>query len=381
MAVNITVESDPVNLAADVTLSGLVAGTRYDVLRMSLRYAGDDPDTGAPFYERESPDRKAFWRTVAHRQGWQAPAATVTFRDHEAAARPFSYFVVETSKVGPFEYDWDGGDYPVSRGVLDDQVVDFLREILSMDPPEDLPVGPGDILLRSTSELAHFEAFCVVDIEDLTYTARGAELAVLGSQYPVYISDTREARRGRLILQTGRLDSTEGGARELDDLRRLVFPANGKIRPVVMSSAGPPVLLLDDCVFLPLDIEVEQATPTNADVRFVHVSFLEIDPTAAIPKRTGDNDSLTTAPRAQFTVSPANPRQGDLVTLTDTSTGTYQQREWTVHGHTNLKSGRSFGRNPLKLRWREHGTFHVKLRVFGTDGASTRRHEIKVRRP
>lgn len=368
MAVTINVVSDVNRLSCDVTLAGLTVGTRYDILRLQIRSVGDD-EAGNPVYQRELPDRLGFWRAVAHRISWQATAVTATFRDYEAPVRPFKYFVVESALGGPTNYTWTG-NYPIGRGVLGTQVTHFARQILAQEFPV---ASPGDIVLRSTSELAFFRAFCVVDIPDLRYQARGTEMAVIGTQFPVYIADSRESRRGSLTIRT----SNQG---ELDTLRRIVFPANGRITPVIMSAGGDPVLLLDDAVIIPLDINIEQATPTNAAMRYVHVDFVEVDPSAPLYQRSGDNDALLTAPAAAFTMSDTTPILNQWITFTDTSTGTYQDREWSVTGKSSLSMGVSFSSNPLTLRWTATGTFTVKLRVYGTDGASTITQSVTVKR-
>jgi hypothetical protein len=369
MAVAIATTVDVPAIAVDVTLTGLVVGTQYDVFRLNHRYTGNDPDTGTPQYEQELPDRKAFWRAVGHRIGWTAPAATATFRDYEAPLRPYRYFVVETSLVSPHEYNWQSGNYPLSRGVLGGTVVHFAKLIAALEGPE----APGHIMFRSTDELALFKTFCVVEATDLRYTARGTELPVIGQPYPVYIADTREARRGSLVVMAHDLG-------EYDSLRRIVFPVSGQIRPVIMNAGGDPVMLLDDMVVVPLDVSIEQATPSNADKRYVRFDYVEVDPTAPLYKRSGDNDLLTTAPHADFTIAPTvTPLANQTVTFTNTSTGTYQSREWTFQTPNSNSIGKSFTNGPQKIRWGTKGKKTIKLRVYGTDGASTITKTITVR--
>ena len=93
--------------------------------RLQVQHVHDDPDTGQPVYNRELPDSAAVcWSSVAHRVGWQPAAANANFRrTFECPRRPTRYFIVETDLTAPFEYDWDNGNYPLSRGVLSDDVV------------------------------------------------------------------------------------------------------------------------------------------------------------------------------------------------------------------------------------------------------------------
>jgi len=372
MVVGINVTQDDVEtLFVEVQLTGLTAGTRYDVMRLQLRYLGDD-DTGNPIYERELPDRRALWSSVAHRVGWVAPAATATFRDYECPMRPTVWFVVATAQVGPAEWDWAGGDYPVSRGVLGAQVVHFDREL-----EQAMEAGPhekGHVLVRSTSELGLYVTSCVVDIPEMKYTARGTELAVLGRQYPVYIADTREARRGSLTLLTRDLG-------QYDDLRRIVFPADGRIRPVIFNSGSDATMLLDDLRVVPLDVSIEQVTQTTADFRYIHIDFVEVDPTTPLVHRTGDNDDLVNKPVANFTISDTTPARNQWVTLADTSTGQFDSWEWTI-GHSNNQVGKFYTKGPHKVRWTRRGRFTIKLRVYGsitgTGGAHTRSKTVTV---
>src|SRR4051812_1412511 len=203
MAIGINITKDALEtLFVQVQLTGLTVGERYDVMRLQLRYLGKD-DVGTRIYNRELPDRRALWSSVAHRVGWEATASTHTFRDFEAPTRPIKYFVVLSSSVGPHEWDFGAGAYPTSRGVLDNQVIHFNQDKADLNLGED--PDEGHILIRSVSELAHYSECCLVEMDGPTYTARANEQAVLGSQYPVIIADTREARRGSITLMTHNL--------------------------------------------------------------------------------------------------------------------------------------------------------------------------------
>ena len=145
-----------------------------------------------------------------------------------------------------------GGKYPTSRGALSTQVVHFARDLadahLNLEPKE------GRILVRSTDELALYIAPCLVEMEGPLYTARGEEHAVMGSQFPVFVSDSREARRGTLVLLTRNL-----GAVQRPAAHRLpgvgADPARSCCR-----GAGTRRCCCDDLRCLPLDVEVEQTT-------------------------------------------------------------------------------------------------------------------------
>lgn len=372
MAVAIAVTTDFQGLNTEVTLTGLTAGTRYDVLRLQHRYLGED-DTGIPQYDQELPDRKALWSSVAHRVGWVPTTATATFRDYEPPTRPFKYFVIESAQVSPVEYDWTLGDYPLSRGVLDDQIVHLDRELeLAMEVGEQLG---GHLLIRSTHELGLYVSACVVEMEPLRYTARGTEFAVVGSQYPVYVADSREARRGSVTLKTETLG-------QFDDVRRIVFPSSGRIRPVIFNSAGSgtggSAILLDDARVVPLDIEVEQATPNNTDLRFIRIDYVEVDGTTPLVHRIGDNDDLVTAPRANFSISDTTPARNQWITLTDVSTGQYDHWDWSFPKGTSNVLGKRYSQGPHKVRWSSTGKKAIKLRVYGPAGASTKTRTITV---
>jgi hypothetical protein len=372
VGISITKE-DLETLFVQVHLTGLNPGTRYDVMRLQLRYLGKD-DLGARRYERELPDRRALWSSVAHRVGWQAPATSANFRDFECPKRPTSYFVCASSAVGPHEWDFADGTYPVGHGVLDEEVVHFNQDIRDVDPTA-LDPSEGHILVRSVHELAHYAEACVVDLDGPTYTARASEFAVMGNQYPVIISDSREARRGTVTLKTSDLG-------QYNDLRRVVFPESGRIRPFVLNSGGDSALLLDDMRCIPLDVEVEQATKLNPDVRFIHIDYVEVDPSAPLIARSGDNDDLVGAPQADFTFSDPTPAAGQWITLTDTSTGLGDDWDWTIGGGGGEGSnwiGKFYTRGPHRVRWMGRGKAAVKLR-FGGSGAGhhTRTKTVEV---
>lgn len=371
MALGITVlREDVETLFVRLALSGLASGVRYDVMRLQLRYLGKD-DTGTRIYNRELPDRRALWSSVAHRVGYEFAGPTAAFRDFECPKRPTKYFVVRSDQVGPHEWDFSDGAYPISRGVLDDTVIHFNQDIrdlnLSAEPDD------GDVLIRSVNELAHYAEACVVDIEDLKYTARANEIAVMGTQYPVIISDSREARRGTITLLVRDLG-------QYNALRRVVFPESGRIRPFTMNSGGDSTMLLDDMRCVPLDVSVEQATQADADKRYVHIDFVEIDHSAPLIRRVGDNDLLTDPPEANFTFSDTTPVRNQWVTLTDTSTGQGDTWDWTV-GHATLDNrvGKFYTHGPHKVRWPHRGRKAVKLRFGGSgEGFHTRTKYLTV---
>jgi hypothetical protein len=370
MVVAIDVEKDDLEtLQVKLHLTGLTVSTRYDLFRLQVRYLGKD-DADARRYEHELPDRRALWSTVAHRVGWEAPATSADFRDYECPRRPTKYFICESDVGGPQEWDFSDGPYPyATRGILDSEVVHFnqdLADAMGEEPDE------GTVLVRSTDELALYAIACVVEIDGPVYTARGTEHAVMGSQYPVYISDSREARRGTLSLMTRNLG-------QYNDLRRIVFPASGRIRPVLFQSGGDSTLLLDDMRVIPLDVEVEQATQHNADLRYVHIDYVEVDPSTPLVARSGDNDDLVSAPEADFSISDATPAVDQWVTLTDTSTGAGDSWEWTVDNSQDNQVGKFYTEGPHVTRFSNRGTKTVKLR-FGGSGAGfhTRTKTIEV---
>lgn len=370
MAVTIDVTTDELEtLFVEVTLNGLTIGTRYDVMRLEYRYLGDD-DMGVPQYDRELPDRRALWSAVAHRVGWEATATTHTFRDYEVPMRPTVFFVVPSSAVGPSEYDWALGDYPLDRGVVSSNIVHFNRDLDMALAPVLMPRGA--VVVRSTVELGLWVSCCVYDF-DVRYPARGSEMAIMGRQYPMYVADTREARRGSLTVKTDTLG-------QYDDLRRIMFPSDGRIQPVILNSGYDATLLLDDARIIPLDVHVEQATQWDADIRFVTVDFVEIDPTAPLVRRSGDNDTLTTKPKAQFTISDTTPRRDQWITLTDTSTGQFDSWDWTIERGSNNRVSKFYTPGPHKIRFSKRGDRSIKLRVYGSQqGAHSRTKQVTVR--
>lgn len=359
MAIAVTVVKETVEtLFVRIQLSGLTPGTKYDLFRLRMRYVGPDlttgpPYTGGPLYSRETPDRAGLWSAVAHRVGWTAPSAAVTVRDYECPMKPTSYFLVPTSAGSPFEFGWGISTlYPISRGVLGAGVVDFEH---------DLAVQPqGRVIVRSTADLNRFVILCVADMDEIKYTARGTELAVIGNQYPVYVADTREARRGSIVFKVDNVG-------QYNDLRSIVFPASGRIWPIYLQDASTPNMLLDDMKVLPLDVTIEQATKADADTRFVRVDYVEIDSTAPLPKRFGDNDNEISPPVANFLISDTTPAAGQVVTLTDTSTGQFDSWDWTIYGSSSNPLGKFHTKGPHKVLWNHKGEKTVKLRVYGAE--------------
>jgi len=369
MAVALTVDQDDVEtLFVQLHITGLTVGTRYDIYRLQLRYLGDN-DLGQPVYERELPDRQALWSSLAHRVAWLAPSVDVDVQDYEAPMRPTQYLIVPTTEIGPHEYtDWDT-PYPVSRGVLSPTVIDFERDIAQL-----LSGGvreKGNILVRSTAELGKYISACVVSMEELKYVARGTELAVMGAQYPVYVADTREARRGSVILKVDSLGM-------YNDLRSIVFPPTGAIRPIVFNAGSEPTMLLDDMRVIPLDITIEQITHNDPSLRYLRIDFVETDPTAPLVQRTGDNDSLIDAPKASFTVSDTTPAKNQWVTLTNTSTGSYEFFDWSIGRGSSNPASKFYTAGPHKVRWGSTGRRTVKLRVHGPAGAHTKSKTVTV---
>jgi hypothetical protein len=360
MALGLTVTKEtPEEGYVVLQATGMTAGTKYDVFRLQLRRQIND--LGLPIYERIYPDHRGLWTAVQHRVGWTAPATTATFRDYDTPLRPTQYFIVPTASVSPYEYaDW-GVAYPVSRGFLNTTVVDFWWDLKGTPANK-----PGIIRVRSVAHAAKFVDACVVEMGDIKYTARGTELAVMGSQYPVYVGDVREARRGSIVLKCGSLA-------EFDDLRNIVFPPTGKIWPVIFNSASEPPLILNDMRVIPLDVTLEQATASDAALRYLHIDYVEINPTAPLAHRVGDNDDLVNAPKANFTVSDATPAVNQWVTLTDTSTGQYDSWDWTVPGNAaayalGFPSGgtpKFQSAGPHRVMWARPGTYAVKLWVGG----------------
>ena len=148
MAINIaTVKSDLEHLSVDIHLTGLNPNTHYDLLRLEMAHAGPDAN-GNPIYERQIPDRRKYWSAVAHRIGWAPATANPIVHDYECPRRPTKYFIVESALVGPTDFDFTDGNYPVARGFLDNAVVDFNYDLYHYDA-----VPPGDLIVRSTHEL------------------------------------------------------------------------------------------------------------------------------------------------------------------------------------------------------------------------------------
>jgi hypothetical protein len=366
MAIGISItKEDLETLTTRIALTGLVAGTKYDVYRVQYRNLGKD-DTGTRRYERELPDRRALWSAVGHRINWPATATTASFRDFECPKRPTKYFCCQTSVVGPHEYDFGDGKYPMSRGALSTELVHWAGDIADIFAEPD----QGHILVRSIHELAHYAETCLVEMDGPTYTARVNEHAVMGNEYPVIISDTREARRGSVTLMTRNLG-------QYNALRRIVFPASGRIRPVLLQGGGDATLLLDDMRIIPLDVEVEQATQKNPDIRYVTIDYVEADPSAPLIARAGDNDSLAgTTPVANFSISDTTPAAGDWVTLTDTSTGTGDDWEWTVDNAADNRVGKFYTQGPHQARFFGPGEKTVKLRFGGAGEGYNSRFKI-----
>jgi hypothetical protein len=361
MAVAITQTVNAEGMIVDCTITGLTAGTSYDVVRLQHRYVGDDPDTGIPEYEREDPDRKALWSSVAHRQNWKVLGTTLKFRDYEAPIRPFRYFIVPTASVGPFEYNWATGvDYPVSRGTLGP--IAHINYVLDNKPR-------GTVLIRSTAQLGHWVQTCIQDLPEIKYTARGTELAVLGSQYPVYVADTREARRGSIVFTTNTLG-------QYNDLRAIVFPSTGKIQRVVFDSLGEESLLLDNMVVMPLDVQVEQASKSSIDLRFITIEYVEVDPSSAAVQRAGDNDDLVAVANANFSISDTTPKTNQVITLTDASYASDGAQiikwDWSFERFSGGKSvyGKSYTKGPHKIHFGKKGKHKIKLRVTAQNGSA-----------
>lgn len=369
MAIGISVtKEDLETLTTRLALSGLTAGTKYDVYRMQWRNLGKN-DSGARVYEREVPDRRALWSAVGHRINWTAPGATATFRDFECPLRPTRYFLVPTASVGPHEYDFGDGTYPLARGALSAELVHWSGDLAdaNADP------GEGHLTFRSVHELAHYATTCLVEMEGPTYTARANEFAVMGTEYPVIVSDTREARRGSFTVMTRNLG-------QYNALRRIVFPASGRIRPVLVQAGGDRVLLLDDMRIIPLDVEAEQTTRRDPDTRYLTIEYVEADPTTPLIARAGDNDALAgSAPVANFGISDTTPAVGEWVTLTDTSTGTGTDWEWTVDNAADNQVGKFYTQGPHKVRFGGPGEKAVKLRFGGGgEGYNSRVKLIRV---
>ena len=372
MAIGITITShDLETLSVDLSVTGLSVGIRYDVYRLQLRFLGYN-DLGKRIYERELPDRLVLWSSVAHRVGWKATSTSHTFRDYETPVRPTVWFIVPSESIGPVEYaDWST-PYPIERGAITPyaQAVHFAQD------EEEANLGGGflngTVVVRSTDILAQYAVCCVVDI-DVKYVARGTEMAVIGKQFPIWISDTREARRGTLTLLTSDIG-------QYDALRTILFPSSGLVRPVQLNSGGSNTLLLDDMRLLPLDVSVEQATHANSQKRYIHVDFIETDPSVPLIRRIGDNDTLVSAPTSKFAISDTTPARRQWVTLSDAGTGQYDTWDWSIGdaAHSSNKVGHFYTRGPHKVYWALRGKKNVKLKVSGPAGASTRTLQVTV---
>jgi hypothetical protein len=366
MAVTIVATSRFENANCRLTLSGLRAGVRYDVYRMYLNWDDDDDN-----YERFVPDRRVRWSVVSHRIGWEAKRSVHSFTDYEPPLRPFRYFVVETSKNAPFEWNWAKGNYPTSRGVFSPNVIHQRRELDALLYDDQLFFG--NMRVRSTKQLGEFLDVCVYDMDDLKYTARGTEHAVIGKQFPLYVADTRDSRRGTVTIQTISLEDYE-------DLRDMVFPASGRISPLWLQTLKEDQwALLDDMLIIPLDITVQQASKFDTDRRYIIMDFVEIDPIQAQPLRVGDNDELITPPDAKFHISDRKIRRRQRTTLTDRSTGQIESWKWKISRAKKGKVNKRYRQGPIRPRWKKAGRYDVKLIVRGPGGVDTKTRRIRVR--
>lgn len=365
-----SVVTDVESLTVDVTITGLTVGERYDVYRLAQSWNEDDD-----VYDRIIPDRRSYWSIVAHRRSWEATGTTRSFRDYEAPMKPIKYFIVRTDQTAPFEYDWTGGDYPLSRGDLSTQVVHLQREQEALFAIDDAPIE-GNLVLRSTSDLGLWADACLYDMDVVRYTARGTEFPVIGRQFPIYVADSREARRGTMTLMTKDMV-------EYDEIREIVYPQTGRISPIWVHAANDKVAILDDMVIVPLDIDVEVAGVADPNRRFITIDFVEIDPSMGLPQRTGDNDDLVTPPKANFAATDYTPNRKQKVTLTDASTGQFDNWKWTISrkikGKDRVKDGGyRYGEGPHQVSWGASAKHYVTLRVWGPYGASTRKKYFKV---
>lgn len=366
----IAITATPVvdGLYVDYSVSGLTPGLRYDMYRIQRRYIGNDLDTGAPMYDYELPDRQQLYSALAHRVSWLAPTATVTFRDYEPPLRPHSLYIVESTKTNPGEFAWkEGATYDRSQGVIDDQIIHFNRELAALGD-----VHEGAVVVRSTQELGLWSSCCVYDLT-VAYNARATELPVLGQGFATVVVDTREARRGTLTVVTRNLG-------DYYDLRRIVFPATHRIKPIVLAAGGDPTMMLDDMTCLPMNISIDQATQADPNVRFVGIDYVEIAPTAPLVYRAGDNDNEVAKPVAYFTMSDTTPRRNQTITLTDGSTGQFETWDWTLPANTTLAMGKANRQGPLKVQFKTTGRKTVKLTVRGHAGASTKVRTFNVSR-
>jgi hypothetical protein len=365
MALGITVtKKSPEHVTTLVHLTGLIPGTRYDVVRLHLKWHLDT--NGVPVYERRLPDLKEYWSAVQHRTSWEAPATTQDFSDYETPLTPVQYFIVKTDLTGPFEWDFKK-TYPVANGVLCPTVVHYYWSLRGT--PADTP---GMVRIRSTAQASVWHDACVVAMDDIKYTARGTELAVMGNRYPVYVGDVREQRRGSIVVKCESLT-------ELQHLQNIAFPTNGVIRPIIFNSISEPSVMINDMRVIPLDVTVEQATPTNAALRYVHIDFVEIDPTAPLYKKTAEN--IVSPADANFTISDTTPKVGQKIVVTDTSTGQYNGVHWFFPsaymglvstpenpGANSAPFRESVQYGPHEIFYKKAGNFWIKLWVGDRDG-------------
>lgn len=323
MAIGMTVTpKDAEHVTTKISLTGLTVGTKYDVVRLHLDYHLNS--AGVPVYERFLPDKREYWSAVQHRVSWTATTTTHNLNDYETPLQPVQYFLVETAQVGPFQHDFKTA-YPTSRGFLSPTVVHYWWSLRGT--PAD---KPGLVRIRSTATASVWHDACVVEMGDLKYTARGSELAVMGNQYPVFVGDVREQRRGSIVVKCSSLA-------EVLHLQNIVFPTSGVIRPIIFDSASEPSLIISRMVVVPLDVTIEQATTTDASLRYLHIDFVEIDPTAPLWRKTKEN--IVTPADAMFTIrangvisSPPTVRVKQSVVVTDTSTGQYDGWHWYFPG-------------------------------------------------
>jgi hypothetical protein len=167
--------------------------------------------------------------------------------------------------------------------------------------------------------------------------------------------DRRSSRRGVLTLSVGtRADVAK--------VRNIVTPPGGLVAPVWINASSSAGALVDDMVIIPLDVEWELASQEQPNQRFCMISFVEVDPTLAFTARTGDNDDLTAAPRASFTVSDATPQRGQRVTFTPTSTGQVTEWRWDFDGDPGYTS---------------YGSGAAQSRVWTSTGRKRIRHAVK----
>src|SRR4051794_14450000 len=84
-------------------------------------------------------------------------------------------------------------------------------------------------------------------------------------------------------------------------------------------------------------------------------------------------------PVASFTVTPARPLSGDVVTFTSTSTGTITSQTWDLDGDGRCNDGTD---RAAERTYAAPDTYSVTLCVDGPDGgASQMRHVVIGNRP